>query len=249
MTQLPAASISTQPGIAYRKIKSILVSEIVSGLLKPGVKFPNETLLAQRFGVSVGTLRRAVEELVAENILVRQHGRGTFVRSIDQEHFLFQFFKLADRNGHFEYPKVELVKFSQGKATAEEAKVLGLQLGDAVFRMENVLSLQDRATVHDRISIGAQLFPGLTQECLTQRASTIYELYQRRFGVTIACADERLRAENADARSAELLGIAQGASVLRIERVAFTVENRPCEWRVSIVNSSQVDYVSRCPRN
>ncbi|MNE89052.1 UTRA domain protein [compost metagenome] len=89
----------------------------------------------------------------------------------------------------------------------------------------------------------------MTQQCLTQRAGTIYELYQRRFGVTIACADERLRAEDADARSAELLGIAPGASVLRIERVAFTVQNRPCEWRISIVNSSRVDYVSRSAHN
>lgn len=245
MTPLPAASISAQPGIAYRKVKSILISEIASGELQPGVKFPNETVLAKRFGVSVGTLRRAVEELVAENILVRQHGRGTFVRSLDEERFLFQFFKLADRDGNFEYPKVELVAFSQGAADSQEAKVLGLQPGDAVFRLENVLSLQNLATVHDRISIDAKLFEGLTQQCLSQRSGTIYELYQRRFGVTIACADERLRAEDADARSAELLGIAPGTSVLRIERVAFTVQNRPCEWRISIVNSSRVDYVSR----
>lgn len=249
MTTPPAASISAQPGIAYRKVKSILISEIASGELKPGVKFPNETALALRFGVSVGTLRRAVEELVAENILVRQHGRGTFVRNLDQERFLFQFFKLADRSGNFQYPTVELVAFGHGGATADEAKALGLAAGASVFRMENVLSLRGQATVHDRISIDATLFEGLTRERLTGRPGTIYELYQREFGVTIAGADERLRAENADGRSAGLLGVAPGASVLRIERVAFTVENLPCEWRVSIVDTGQVDYVSRSSRN
>ena len=241
---LPTAS---PPGAAifYRRVKSILISEIASGVLKPGVKFPNEKALALRFGVSVGTLRRAVEELVAENILVRQQGRGTFVRNLDQERFLFQFFKLADRSGKFEYPSVALVSFESASATAEEARILGLSGKARVFRIENVLSLKGRPTVHDRISIGAECFSGLTEARLAGRPGTIYELYQHDFGVTVAGADERLRAEKADHRSAQLLGLAAGDSVMRIERTAFTVESLPCEWRISIVDTRQVDYVSR----
>ena len=244
-TRSPA--IASQPGSAvfYRKVKSILISEIASGILKPGVKFPNEKALALRFGVSIGTLRRAVEELVAENILVRQQGRGTFVRNLGQERFLFQFFKLADRSGRFEYPSVALVSFESALATSDEAKALGLSGRARVFRIENVLSLKGRPTVHDRISIDAKCFDGLTEAQLVGRPGTIYELYQRDFGVTVAGADERLRAETADIRSAGLLGLAAGESVMRIERIAFTVENLPCEWRISIVDTSQVEYVSR----
>jgi GntR family transcriptional regulator len=244
------ASLAAPPGIDvfYRQVKKILISEIASGALKPGVKFPNEKALAQRFGVSIGTLRRAVEELVAENILVRQQGRGTFVRKLDQERFLFQFFKLADRSGKFEYPLVKLASFECATATAEEAKALGLSGKSKVFRIENVLSLQGQPTVHDRIAIDARLFEGLTEAQLTGRSGTIYELYQRDFGITVAGADERLRAENADARSAQLLGLAPGASVLRIERVAYTVENLPCEWRISMVDTRKVEYVSRSSR-
>ena len=248
MNSLSPPSTASEP-VFYRKVKRILISEIASGVLKPGVKFPNEKALALRFGVSIGTLRRAVEELVAENILVRYQGRGTFVRNLDQERFLFQFFKLADRSGKFEYPSVKLVSFECAAATNEEAKALGLSGESKVFRIENVLSLHGQATVHDRIAIDAQLFEGLTREHLENRSGTIYELYQRNFGITVAGADERLRAENADSRSAELLGLEPGTSVMRIERVAYTVENLPCEWRISMVDTRHVEYVSRSSRD
>ena len=247
MKKLSLTSFSEEPksAIFYRKVKRILISEIASGVLKPGVKFPNEKVLSLRFGVSIGTLRRAVEALVAENILVRQQGRGTFVRTLDQERFLFQFFKLADRSGHFEYPSVKLVSFECATATAEEAKALGLSGGQMVFRIENILSLKGYPTVHDSISLNAQLFEGLTKEQLVSRSGTIYELYQRDFGITVAGADERLRAEKVDARSARLMELSLGDAVMRIERVAYTVEKFPCEWRISIVNTRHVDYVSR----
>lgn len=250
MKKISSTSFTSEPenAIFYRKVKSILISEIASGVLIPGVKFPNEKTLALRFGVSIGTLRRAVEELVAENILVRQQGRGTFVRNLDQERFLFQFFKLADRSGHFEYPSVKLISFECSPATAEETKVLGLNGETNVFRFENILSLKGHPTVHDRISISSKLFEGLTEKQLVGRNGTIYELYQRDFGITIAGADERLRAENLDARSAELMGLFEGAAVIRIERTAYTVDNFPCELRISIVDTRSVDYVSRSSR-
>ena len=244
MKSIRNPSTASEP-VFYRKVKRILISEIASGVLTPGIKFPNEKVLALRFGVSIGTLRRAVEELVAENILVRYQGRGTFVRKLDEERFLFQFFKLADRSGKFEYPSVKLVSFECAAATNEEAKALRLSGAAHVFRIENVLSLNGQATVYDRITIDAQLFDGLTRAHLENRSSTIYELYQRDYGITVAGADERLRAENADSRSAELLGLQAGTSVMRIERVAYTVENLPCEWRISVVDTRQVEYVSR----
>lgn len=248
MKSLSSPSTAPEP-VFYRKVKRILISEVASGVLKPGVKFPNEKALALRFGVSIGTLRRAVEELVAENILVRYQGRGTFVRNLDEERFLFQFFKLADRSGKFEYPSVKLVSFECGAATNEEAKALGVSGEGKVYRIENVLSLNGQATVHDRIVIDAQLFDGLTRAQFEKRSGTIYELYQHDFGITVAGADERLRAEIANAQTTELLGLTPGASVMRIERVAYTVENLPCEWRISMVDTRQVEYVSRSSRN
>jgi GntR family transcriptional regulator len=235
--------------VLYRTVKRQLIADIASGASPPGSALANETELARRFGVSIGTLRRAVDELVADHVLVRQQGRGTFVGRLDRERFLFQFFKIADRSGVREFPEVHLHAFSRAKANAAEARALGLVGPAQVYRIDNVLSLKGRTTIHDHIVIDAQLFEGLTRAQFENRSGTIYELYQLAFGVTVVGADERLRAEPASALSAALLGLPEGSSVLRIERIARTFEHRPCEFRVSIVDTREVDYVSHMARS
>ncbi|MBU1357619.1 MAG: GntR family transcriptional regulator [Gammaproteobacteria bacterium] len=242
------ANGSVASPVLYREVKRKLIADIASGAVPPGAALPNESELARRFGVSIGTLRRAVDELVAEHALVRQQGRGTFVGKLDRERFLFQFFKIADRSGGREFPQVRLHSFSKAKATAEESRALGIVGPAQVFRIDNVLSLKGRPMIHDHIVIDAQLFSGLTRAQFEARPGTIYELYQVAFGVTVAGADERLRAEPVSARTAELLGLEPGASVLRIERIARTIEKRPCEFRVSVVDTREVDYVSHMHR-
>jgi len=108
-----------------------------------------------------------------------------------------------------------------------------------------VLSLKGRPVIHDHIVISVAMFPGLTQDAFTERSATIYGLYQAAFGITIVEADERVRAELATAESAQLLGLPAGLPVLRIERVAYTFDRKPAEFRISVVDTRDVDYVSR----
>lgn len=229
----------------YREVKRRLIADIESGAVPPGGALPNESELARRFEVSIGTVRRAVDELVADHILVRQQGRGTFVGRLDRERFMFQFFKIAGRDGTREFPQVRLHAFNKTRATPEEARALGLSGAASVFRIDNVLSLKGRPVIHDHIVIDANLFAGLTKQTFSQRSGTIYELYQSGFGVTVVGADERVRAESVNAVSAELLGIPPGTPVLRIERVARTFDQKPAEFRISVVDSREFDYVSR----
>lgn len=229
----------------YREVKRQLIADIQSGKAPPGGALANESELAKRFNVSIGTVRRAVDELVADSILVRQQGRGTFVGRQDRERFMFQFFKIAGRDGSREFPQVQLHKFAKSRATPEEAQALALHGAQAVYRIDNVLSLKGRPAIHDRIVIAASLFTGLTRSVFEQRSGTIYELYQNAFGVTVVGADERMRAEIADEVSAQLLGLPTGTPVLRIERVALTFDQKPAEYRISMVDTRDFDYVSR----
>lgn len=229
----------------YREVKRQLIADIVSGAVPPGGSLANESELARRFGVSIGTVRRAVDELVADHIVVRQQGRGTFVGKLDQERFMFQFFKIVGREGEREFPRVRLLSFKRGRASQPEARHLDLAPGAAVFRIENSLALKGRVIIHDRIVISVQQFQLLTEAQFAGRAGTIYELYQTDFGVTVVGADERLRAEAAEADSAALLGLAVGVPVLRIERIAFTFDQKPAEFRVSIVDTRDYDYAAR----
>lgn len=229
----------------YREVKRKLVADIVSGEVPPGGALANETDLAKRFGVSIGTVRRAVDELVADHILVRQQGRGTFVGRLDKERFMYQFFKIVGRDGEREFPRVKLLSFARSRATQAEARLLDVAAGAAVFRIDNALSLKGRVVIHDHIVISAARFGRLSEAQFAGREGTIYELYQTAFGVTIVGADERVRAEAAPAASAAILGLPEGAPVLRIERVAFTFDQKPAEYRVSIVDTRDFDYTSR----
>lgn len=230
--------------VLYREVKRHLIADIQSGRVPPGGALPNESELAKRFNVSIGTLRRAVDELVADNILVRQQGRGTFVGRQDRDRFMFQFFKIAGRDGTREFPQVRLHSFAKSRATPDEAKALALHGAQPVYRIDNVLSLKGQPVIHDRIVIAASLFPGLTKSVFEQRSGTIYELYQTAFAVTVVGANERMRAEIADEASSQLLGLPPGAPVLRIERVALTFDQKPAEYRISVVDTREFDYVS-----
>ena len=140
-------------------MKKQLIADISSGRTPPGAALPNEKELAERFQVSIGTLRRAVEELVADHILVRQQGRGTFVGKLDRERFMYQFFKIEPREGAREFPVLQLHAFLRARATPQEADALGLHAAASVLRIDNVLSLRGQPVIHDRITLAAGQFP------------------------------------------------------------------------------------------
>ncbi|MEP6558563.1 MAG: GntR family transcriptional regulator [Burkholderiales bacterium] len=242
-----SSSLAGQPrgSVLYREVKKQLIADISSGRTPPGAALPNEKELAERFQVSIGTLRRAVEELVADHILVRQQGRGTFVGKLDEARFMYQFFKIEPREGVREFPVLQLNAFARARATPQEAAALALHGAASVLRIDNVLSLRGRPVIHDCITLAAAQFPALTRAQFERRAGTIYELYQAAFGITVIGADERVRAEGVTPGSAALLGLDAGTPVLHIERVAFTFDQKPAELRVSVVNTKDVDYVSR----
>jgi GntR family transcriptional regulator len=229
----------------YREVKRKLIADIASGAVPPGGALQSETELAKRFAVSIGTVRRAVDELVAEHLLVRQQGRGTFVGKQDRERFMFQFFKIAPRDGAREFPQVKLLSLTKSRATPGEARLLAIAPGAGVYRIDNLLSLRGRPLIHDSIVLDASVFAGLNTAQFAQREGTIYELYQTAFGVTIVGAEERIQALAAPAKTAELLGLPMGQPVLRIERIAVTFDQKPAELRVSLVDTQDADYVSR----
>lgn len=233
----------------YRMVKRGLIQAIESGRCRPGEMLASEAELAAAFGVSIGTLRKAVDELVAEHILVRRQGRGTFVATHTQDRFLFQFFHVERCDGLKEAPTVEFLSFVRGRVEDEAAEALGIRPGEPVIEIENRLLLQGRPVVHDRLTLPSQLFKGLTEKRFVDRPSTIYHLYQAEYGITVVRAHERLRAASADRNCARVLGLAPGTAVLQVRRTALTFGDKPVEYRVSTINTAQHDYVSLLSRS
>ena len=232
----------------YRVAKRALLQAIEAGHCPAGSALPNETALAQSFGISIGTLRHAVDELVAEHILARRQGRGTFVATHNADRFLFQFFHIERSDGRRDVPQVETLSFERTRLDDEAAAALAVRSGEPAIQIENRLTLQGRPVLHDRLTLPAAMFKGLTEKRLRERPSTIYHLYQTEFGITVVRALERVRALAADRSTARVLGVAPGAAVLQVRRTALTFNDKPVEYRVSTLHSAQHEYVNLVSR-
>ena len=228
----------------YKEVKRLLTETLSNGEWKPGTAIPSERILAARFNVSIGTVRKAVDELVGENILIRQQGRGTFVAAHNRARLMFHFFHIVRSDGGKETPEVVLLSFGSGVADTEEAAHLAIKPGAKVFRIRNVLRLAAGPIIFDTIVIPQALFPKLTTAKFRNRPNTIYHLYQSAYGITVVRSAERLRARLADAESAGVLGIKVGAPLLEIRRVALTFNDAPVEFRRSLVNTEHYEYFS-----
>ena len=224
------------------QVRQRLIEGISAGEWRAGEAIPTESVLAQAFGVAIGTVRKAVDSLVAEQVLIRRQGKGTFVTAHDGRRLLFHFFHIVARDGAKAYPEVRTLAFRRGRADAAVARALAIPLADKVIRIRNVLSLEGAPTIVDDITLPAALFPGLSEKIFLARGNTIYHLYQSRYGINVLRTDERLRAVLAGGDVAQLLDLEAGAPVLEIRRVALTFRDRPVELRISRVNTANHDY-------
>jgi GntR family transcriptional regulator len=233
-----------EEGPLYKEIRRQLTKELASGVWRPGDPLPPESRLAQRFDVSIGTLRKAIDKLVADRILVRRHGRGTFVTTHGQSRLFFEFFRIVPVDGEQQYPETHTLSFRSGRADSIEARNLLRPLGDPVHRIRNLRLLGGKPAIIDDLVLPKTLFPDLTLKIFTERENTIYNLYQTRYGRNVVRTKDRLRAVRATADVAQLLSLAKGEPVLQIERVAFSLHGTPIEFRRSNVNSRSYEYLS-----
>ncbi len=175
----------------YRQAKDVLVQRIAKGAWQPGQILPNEFEIAADLGVSQGTVRKALDEMTAENLLVRRQGRGTFVARHDEERILFQFFKLTCDDGKRRFPESRVLDVRVVRASREACELLGLAAGDKAIQIERVRSLEGVTCIAEGMVLPQRLFAGIENRDLP---NNLYELYASEFGVTVARASERLKA-------------------------------------------------------
>jgi GntR family transcriptional regulator len=244
---LAAGGLTFSP--LYKEVKNRLTRGLAAGDWKAGEAIPSETKLAERFNVSIGTIRKAIDELVAERILLRQQGRGTFVATHTEDRTLFYFFHIVGKDGSREVPTLELLSFKRAKASAIEEDKLALERGASVLRIQNLLHLGGKPVIFDEITVPATLFPDLSEDIFRTREGTIYGLYQARYGISVLRISERLAAGHAPAHAASLLNISTDSPALAIKRVAYTYDDTPVEYRVSWVDTEKHEYLSDLWKN
>ena len=226
----------------YRQIKVLMTRGLQAGEWRPGEAIPSEKDLAARFRVSQGTVRKAVDELAAENLLVRRQGKGTFVATHAEEKVQFRFLRLQPDEGEAGRMQRRFIDCRRLRASAEVARALGLNSGDSAVQIRRVLSFRGQAVVLDDIWLPGALFKGLTAERLADYRGPLYGLFESEFGVRMIRAEERIRAVAADEAASNQLGVAVGAPLLCVERLAMTYGDMPVELRRGLYNTSSHHY-------
>ena len=227
------------------QIKALLERSLAAGEWRPAEAIPSEAELAQRFGVAQGTVRKAIDALAAENLVVRRQGKGTFVAThTEEKSSLFRFLRIRRNDGQDEYPGSRLVDVRRGKATVEAARLLDLRTGDPVILLRRVLEFSTEPAVLDDITLPATLFKGLTKARADAYQGSMYSFFETQFGVRTLKAQEKLRAVVADAAAARMLKVRVGDALLSVDRVTFTYGDRPVEWRRGLCTTRHFHYVN-----
>ena len=215
----------------YQQIKGLLMRSLTLGEWKAGEALPAETELAQRFKVSQGTVRKALDALTADGLLVRRQGKGTFVATHSEAQVQYRFLRLMPDHGPREAMQRRFLDFRRLRAPADIARALALKAGDGVLQLRRLLLAGDTPVVLDDIWLNARLFKGLTAGQLQAYRGPMYGLFEAEFGVQMIRAEEKIRAVAAGEAEAALLGAAAGSPLLLVERRSFTYADRPVELR------------------
>lgn len=228
----------------YAQVRDLFLQRLASGEWRAGDQLPAEPRLAVEMGVSQGTVRKALNELAGQNRVVRRQGKGTFVASCTPDRALFQFFHLVGEDGSRALPESRVVSCRAGKANATERRRLEVGQPAAVLRITRSRALAGQTMITERIVLPAARFPGLERTPREQIPNTLYALYEHRFGLSVARAEERLRAVAAAALDERLLGVARGRPLLEVDRIARGHDGGVLEWRVSRCDTRHHHYLN-----
>lgn len=229
----------------YLQIKGLLVQGLAAGEWSPGAAIPSELDLAARYRVSQGTVRKAIDALAADNLVVRRQGKGTFVATHTEEaQSTFRFLRVRADDGRDEHPVSRIVDLKRSKAGSEVSRLLKLKPGDPVVLIKRLLEWSGAPVVLDEITLPAALFRGLTRAKLEAYPGSMYGFFETRFGVRMLNAQECLKAVPAEPLAAAALGVAVGSPLLAVERVAYTFGGRAVEFRRGLCTTVAHHYAN-----
>jgi GntR family transcriptional regulator len=237
---MATSPISTRP--LYVQLRDALAERIAAGTWKPGAAIANEGDLAREFGVSSGTMRKALDQMEHERLVTRRQGRGTFVNDQSLDEFSHRFINIRGRNGERLIGDVKSDETTEGAANEMECARLSLRAGDRVYRIRRVRLIDELPFMLEEASMPATLFPGL--EKMSSVTHRIVCLAQEH-GVLLGKAEERISIATASSAVAEALSIAPGLAVVVLDRVVRAIDGRPVECRTAWCHLGENYYLAQ----
>ena len=237
------ARLEAQP--LYVRARNVMVERLIEGHWRPGEMLPSEFALAAELGVSQGTMRKALDAMTAEGLLVRRQGRGTFVAEAEDNSILFRFYRLTSDGSSKSgakpsFPESRYLSRIQDSASEQEREIFSLQSGEKVWRFERIRSNDEGPILWEQLVLPAKYFPDLTSETLLP--NNVYQFYSTYYGIIVARVNEQLRAVTAPDKVADLLSLPEKSPLLEIDRRAIALDDRVVEWRRSLCRSDTMHY-------
>jgi GntR family transcriptional regulator len=239
-----ASGASDAPAFSplYQQIKALLVKNLQDGVWQPGQVIPSELELAARYRVSQGTVRKAIDEMATENVLVRRQGKGTFVATHAEQATQFRFLRLMQDDGKPPALQRRLLECRRMRAQVEVARLLALKAGEAAIQVRRLLLAGNEPVVLDDLWLPGAQFKGLTVERLQAWRGPMYRLFEAEFSVHMIRAEEKLRAVAAADEEAALLAVPSGSPLLSVERLSYTYGDKPVELRRGLYHTTAHHY-------
>ena len=226
----------------YQRLRDDLAARINRNEWRPGEPIPSEAELGAHYGVAIGTVRKAIDQLVIDNVLERQQGRGTFVRRARFNSSLFRFFRFQSESGERRVPKSRILRRKCVPATSAVASALRIPTGEPVISLSRLRLIDGVPLLAEEIWLQKSRFEAVLALAPADFGDLLYPLYEARCGQVVVSADENLSVELATAMQARLLRLEAGAPLIVIERLAFDLERHPIEWRRSRGPATQFRY-------
>lgn len=245
---VPAGSVVDQPAPGqsrYGWLAAGLRARILKGEWVPGTALPAEATLAREHGVALGTLRQALALLVAEGLLERQHGRGTFVRAGLGGASMLRFFRFRHGEELHATPQSRILQRQARLASSEESEALGLPAGASVLTLKRLRSLDGQPCLLERITLPLPLFEALARSDTALWDKLLYPMFQRVCGVTIHRAEDQLSFGLLTPKQAGLLRLDAGHPCVQVQRRAFDLAGRCIELRTTLGDAFAFQYTAQ----
>lgn len=229
-------SSSPQPDLRlplYQRLRDEIAHQIARNVWRSGEPIPTEAELAATHRVAIGTVRKAIDVLVADGLVERQQGRGTFVRRPRFDRSLFRFFRHLGPDGNQVVPEGRILSREARTAPGVARAALALDARAETIQLVRIRVLQGRPILSEEIWLPAERFAPLLTASLSEIGDLLYPAYERLCNEIVARAEETLTVASATAADAECLGITEGSPVVVVERLAFGFDGRPIEWRLT----------------
>ena len=234
------ASRSTRQPL-YDQLVDIL-TEKIEHECAPGDMLPSERELSERYGLSRTTVRLALQELERQGLVVRQHGRGTFVadRSAKTADLMTSYSFTEQMRELGRKPETVILEFDELEADKNLAGHMGARIGDKLYKLKRLRSADGMPLMIETTYLPVRKFLSLKRPML--EGHSLYGVIKRAYGEKIRVAEEEFYASVARLSDARVLDIDEGDPVLDLVRTTFNIHNEIVEYTLSVARADQFKY-------